>query len=163
MKIFFSLGFLLLVGLSLPAWSSPRVDRVVVEKSERRLYLYQDGAVLRSYQIALGKNPIGPKRYRGDQRTPEGSYILDRRNPKSRYFLSIHISYPNDQDRLQATAKGVSPGADIMIHGVPNLYHDGQEFFIGWDWTEGCIAVTNDDMKEIWALVANNTPIDIHP
>jgi len=150
-------------GLSLPALGASCADRVVVAKSERRLYLYQGEDVLRSYEIALGKNPVGHKFRQGDKRTPEGRYTLDRRNSQSRFYRSIHISYPNESDRRRAEAKGVHPGGNIMIHGVPNLYRDGQEFFIGWDWTEGCIAVTNDDMKEIWTLVADNTPIEIHP
>lgn len=148
---------------SLPVLASSHADRVVVDKSERRLYLYQGDEVLRSYEIALGRNPVGPKVRQGDRRTPEGRYTLDRRNPQSRFYRSIHISYPNENDRRRARAKGVPPGENIMIHGVPNRYRDGQEFFVGWDWTEGCIAVTNDDMKEIWTLVADNTPIEIHP
>jgi murein L,D-transpeptidase YafK len=153
----------LLFGLSLPALASSRADRVVIDKSERRLYLYQGGDLLRSYEIALGKNPVGHKLRRGDKRTPEGRYNLDYRNPQSRFYRSIHISYPNERDRRRAEARGLHPGGNIMIHGVPNRYRDGQEFFIGRDWTEGCIAVTNDAMKEIWALVADNTPIEINP
>ena len=153
----------MLFGLPLAALAGSRADLVVVEKSERRLYLYKDNEVLRSYEIALGRNPVGPKLRQGDNRTPEGRYTLDHRNPQSRFYRSIHISYPNDSDRRRAEAKGVQPGGNIMIHGVPNRYRDGQEFFVGWDWTEGCIAVTNDDMQEIWALVADNTPIEIHP
>lgn len=157
------LVLLLCFGLSLPALASTFADRVVVEKSARKLYLYQGTQVVRSYEIALGKNPVGHKLRRGDKRTPEGFYTLDRRNPQSRFYRSIHISYPNEKDRRRAEAKGFHPGGDIMIHGVPNRYRDGQEFFIGRDWTEGCIAVTNDDMKEIWTLVADNTPIIIYP
>jgi murein L,D-transpeptidase YafK len=156
-------ALLLLCCFSFPALASTTADRVVVDKSERRLYLYQGEEVLRSYEIALGKNPVGHKQRRGDKRTPEGKYTLDWRNPQSRFYRAIHVSYPNERDRRRAAAKGVHPGGEIMIHGVPNRYRDGQEFFVGRDWTEGCIAVTNDDMTEIWALVADNTPIEIHP
>jgi murein L,D-transpeptidase YafK len=149
--------------LTLSAPASTGADRVVVDKSKRRLYLYQGKQVLRSYEIALGKNPVGHKRRRGDKRTPEGKYTLDWRNPRSRFYRSIHVSYPNERDLRMAAAKGVNPGGGIMIHGVPNRYRDGQEFFIGRDWTEGCIAVTNGDMKEIWTLIADNTPIEITP
>lgn len=162
-RLTFPLALILCFGLNLPALASNCADRVVVTKSERRLYLYKGEEVLRSYEIALGKNPVGHKLRRGDKRTPEGRYTLDRRNPQSRFYRSIHVSYPNQRDRRRAEARGVNPGGDIMIHGVPNRYRDGQEFFIGWDWTEGCIAVTNDDMKEIWALVSDNTPIEIYP
>lgn len=141
----------------------PGADRVVVDKSERRLYLYQGRDVLRSYQIALGKNPLGPKRHQGDNRTPEGRYTLDRRNPRSRFYRAIHISYPNEQDLRRAAARGVRPGGNIMLHGVPNKYSDGKDFFVRHDWTDGCIAVTNEDMSEIWQLVADNTPIEIYP
>lgn len=160
-----SLGFALLCffGLTFSALATTNADRVVVDKSERRLYIYQGEKVLGSYEVALGKNPVGHKLRQGDKRTPEGTYTLDRRNPQSRFYRSIHISYPNEKDRLRAEARGVTPGGNIMIHGVPNRYRDGQEFFIGWDWTEGCIAVTNDDMREIWALIADNTPIEIYP
>ncbi len=150
-------------GLLLPALALATADRLVVNKSERQLLLYQGDKLLRSYEIALGKNPVGHKVRRGDNRTPEGRYTLDWRNPQSRFYRSIHISYPNESDRRRAAAKGVHPGGDIMIHGVPNRYRDNQEFFVSRDWTEGCIAVTNDDMKEIWALVADNTPIEIIP
>lgn len=155
----------LLLGccLMLATLASANVDRLVVNKSARKMFLFEGDKLLRSYEIALGKNPVGHKERQGDYRTPEGRYLLDWRNPQSRFYRSIHISYPNESDRRRAAAKGVHPGANIMIHGVPDRYRDDQEFIISLNWTEGCIAVTNDDMNEIWALVAENTPIEIIP
>lgn len=159
-----SLLFLLLgCGLMLPTLAAGNADRLVVKKSARKLFLFAGDTLLRSYGVALGKNPIGHKERQGDYRTPEGKYLLDWRNPQSRFYRSIHISYPNESDRQRAAAKGVHPGGDIMLHGVPNRYRDDQEFLISLNWTEGCIAVTNEDMEEIWALVADNTPIEIIP
>jgi murein L,D-transpeptidase YafK len=140
-----------------------RADRLLVLKSERRLILLKDGAELRSYRIALGGNPIGHKIRRGDSRTPEGVYTIDYRNPRSAYHRSLHISYPNAADRAAAKAARVSPGGDIMIHGIRNG--------MGWlgdqhrrvDWTDGCIAVTNPEIEEIWRAVADGTPIEIRP
>ena len=113
-------------------------------------------SVVRSYRIALGAVPSGHKEREGDGRTPEGVYVIDRRNPKSAYHLSLHISYPNEADRERARALGVDPGGDIMIHGMPN----GGEARSG-DWTRGCIAVTNAEIEEIWELVADGTVIEI--
>jgi murein L,D-transpeptidase YafK len=152
----------LLLPLSAAA-SLNKADRVVVVKKERRLYLYRGEQVLRSYRVSLGANPVGHKRRQGDKRTPEGRYLLDWRNPESRFYRSIHISYPNSRDLQQARNKGISPGGAIMIHGLPNKYAEAPELFSDWDWTEGCIAVNNRAMDEIWRLVADNTPIEIHP
>ncbi len=140
-----------------------KADKVLLRKGERRLDLLRGERVLRSYRVALGRAPVGPKRREGDGRTPEGAYLLDWRNPKSRYYRSIHVSYPNAADAKRARAAGVDPGGEIMIHGLP----PGR----GWlgaahrraDWTEGCIAVTNDEIDEIWALVEDGTPIEIRP
>ena len=159
----FLLFLLLGCCLLLPALASANADRLVVKKSARELLLFAGDEVLRRYEIALGRNPVGHKERRGDNRTPEGKYLLDWRNPHSRFYRSIHISYPNENDRRRAAAMGVDPGGSIMIHGVPDRYRDDQEFIISLDWTEGCIAVTNKDMEEIWALVADNTPIEILP
>lgn len=159
-----SLLFLLLgCCLLLPTLASANADRLVVKKSARKLFLFAGDELLRSYEVALGRNPVGHKERRGDYRTPEGKYLLDWRNPQSRFYRSIHISYPNENDRRRAAAMGVDPGGSIMIHGVPDRYRDDQEFLISLNWTEGCIAVTNKDMEEIWALVADNTPIEILP
>ena len=140
-----------------------QADQVVVYKSKRQLQLLRAGLVLRTYRIALGDNPVGHKRQEGDEKTPEGAYVLDWRNPNSRYYKSIHISYPNAQDWQQAQRHGVSPGGDIMIHGMNN-----QTAWLGsiqhwWDWTNGCIAVSNAEMDEIWKMVKNGTPIQINP
>ncbi len=159
-----TLSICLSAMLSLPALAfQPQADRVLVVKGERRLYLYQGEELLRSYKIALGKNPLGHKQRRGDNRTPEGRYTLDRRIVDSKFYRAMHISYPNEHDAQRAAARGVHPGGNIMIHGVPNRYSDGKDFFVRHDWTEGCIAVTNEDMFEIWQLVAENTPIEIRP
>lgn len=141
----------------------PQADFVLVRKSERRLYLMRRGEVLRSYRVALGLNPVGHKERSGDFRTPEGRYRLERRNPRSDFFLSIQVSYPNARDAAQARRKGWSPGGSIMIHGLPNDPRKSAEYYATQDWTDGCIAVSNADMLEIWMLVSNNTPIEIEP
>lgn len=139
------------------------VDRVLVLKSERRMHLLSRGAIVRSYRVALGVNPVGHKRQRGDGRTPEGAYTLDWRNPQSRFGLSIHISYPNARDRADAARRGVDPGGDIMIHGVPPRAVWLGRLHSLFDWTEGCIAVSDAEIREIWSLVPNGTPIEIRP
>jgi murein L,D-transpeptidase YafK len=139
------------------------VDRVVVNKGARQLMLLKDGEVIKSYQVALGKDPVGPKMQQGDGKTPEGIYRLDRRNTCSRFYKSIHISYPGPADRKAASARGISPGGDVMIHGLPNGLGKVGELHTLLDWTNGCIAVTNDEMDEIWQLVADGTPIEIRP
>jgi hypothetical protein len=141
----------------------PQADFVLVRKSERRLYLLRRGQVLRSYRVALGLNPVGHKERSGDFRTPEGRYRLERRNPRSDFFLSIQVSYPNPRDAAQARRNGWQPGGSIMIHGLPNDPRKGAEYYATQDWTDGCIAVSNADMLEIWMLVSNNTPIEIEP
>ncbi len=163
--MFFAVTLAPLLALPTAAWARlmSTADLVIVEKSERKLHLVSNGAVFRSYDISLGKNPVGHKVYKGDGRTPEGRYYLDWRNPQSRFHKSIHISYPNEQDRERAERLGRAPGGYIMIHGIPNKYRRAPELFEGMDWTEGCIAVSNEDMEEIWQLVADNTPIEIYP
>ena len=128
-----------------------RVDRVVVNKARREMLLLSGDSVVRQYRIALGRNPIGHKQQEGDGRTPEGRYTIDRRNPNSKYHLSLHISYPGPADL------GPNPGGDIMIHGLKDATP------LPGDWTQGCIAVTDGEMDEIWALVADGTPIEILP
>lgn len=141
----------------------PQVDQVLVRKHERRLYLMADDNVVRSYRISLGDNPSGHKLFEGDERTPEGDYVLDWRNADSDFYKSIHISYPNDQDRSNAHAWGQDPGGSIMIHGLPNDVGDMAFAYTGLDWTDGCIAVNNAEMDEIWQLVSDGTPIQILP
>jgi murein L,D-transpeptidase YafK len=132
-----------------------KADRVVVLKARREMLLLRGGAVLRCYSIAIGRNPIGHKVQAGDCRTPEGDYMIDRRNPKSAFYLSLHISYPNDADRERTAAAGLYPGCDIMIHG-------GKER-LETDGTRGCIAVSDAEIEEIWRLVEDGTPIRILP
>ncbi|AGA90661.1 hypothetical protein Thimo_1895 [Thioflavicoccus mobilis 8321] len=158
---------MLLLGActSQPPAPSPVVDQVILEKSARRLKLMANGQTLRAYRVGLGDNPIGHKERQGDERTPEGDYVLDWRNPNSNYYKAIHISYPNAQDRFLAQLLGEDPGGMIMIHGMPNYIASEavRREYIGRDWTDGCIAVTNQEMDEIWALVRDGTPIRILP
>ena len=141
----------------------PVVDRVVVHKSERRLLLMHGGNIVRSYHVALGLSPVGQKERSGDFRTPEGSYRLEKRNPRSDYFLSIKVSYPNETDLKRARARHWDTGGSIMIHGLPNLLRHEPEYYERHDWTDGCIAVSNADMTEIWMLTPDDTPIEILP
>ncbi|MGA8708313.1 MAG: L,D-transpeptidase family protein [Steroidobacteraceae bacterium] len=141
----------------------PVADLIIVRKSERRLYLMQRGAVLRSYRVALGLQPEGPKERAGDFRTPEGRYLLTRRNPRSDYFLSIQVSYPNDGDVRRARHQHVDPGGSIMLHGLPNNLRHPPEYYAKSDWTDGCIAMSDSDMVELWMMTQDNTPIDIRP
>jgi len=141
----------------------PTADKVVVVKSARELRLLADGNVFARYPIALGGEPVGPKRRRGDQRTPEGRYVLDWRNPESVYYRAIHISYPAPRDRRYARRHDLDPGDGIMIHGLPEKYRWMGEHHVQADWTNGCIAVTNAEMDRIWKRVPDGTPILIQP
>jgi murein L,D-transpeptidase YafK len=141
----------------------PIADEVLVRKSERRLYLLRRGEVLRSYRVALGLMPEGPKERSGDFRTPEGRYQLTRRNSRSDYFLSIQVSYPNAEDLRRAQRDHVNPGGSIMIHGLPNYQRHPPDYYAGSDWTDGCIGMSNADMVELWLMVQDNTPIEIRP
>lgn len=160
---------LLLILLLLPAAAAAkkpkklRAEKIVVEKAERRMTLYREGKAWKTYKVALGGEPVGPKREQGDHKTPEGRYTIDARNPNSSYHLSLHISYPNRSDTAAAKARGVSPGGAIMIHGLPNGAPDFGATHRLYDWTDGCIAVTNEEIKEVWDLVPNGTPIEILP
>jgi murein L,D-transpeptidase YafK len=138
-------------------------DHVVVHKSQRRMDLLHGKTVLRSYRVALGFNPVGPKQQEGDSRTPEGHYLLTRRNPRSEYFLSIQVSYPNDKDLQRARRLQLTPGGSIMIHGLPNELRREPSYYEQRDWTDGCIAVSDSDMLEIWLMTLPDTPIDILP
>jgi len=140
-----------------------KADRVVVVKSQRRLDLMRNGRVLRSYPVSLGGSPVGPKREEGDLRTPEGDYVLDWRNPDSDFYMSIHVSYPNTADLRHARAAGRDPGSMIMIHGLPNDSPPTRGDYLDEDWTDGCIAVSNQAMIDIWLSVEDNTPITILP
>jgi len=139
------------------------IDHLIVYKSDRKLVLLSEGKELKSYRVALGAVPVGPKTRQGDHRTPEGSYILDSRNPKSQFYKAFHISYPASKDIASAKKLGVNPGGDIMLHGLPKNYAWVGKAHTLHDWTDGCIAVTDEEMDEIWALVRVGTPIEIKP
>lgn len=139
------------------------VDKVLIEKEKRRLTLISEGEAIKTYKIALGGDPVGPKERQGDNKTPEGIYTIASRNRDSEYHLSLRISYPNEKDVMRAKELGVSPGADIMIHGIKNGLSWVGGFHTQIDWTEGCIAVTNREMEEIARLVPNGTPVEIRP
>ncbi len=160
MKLALAVGLMItLAGCSskFRDYNGPEVTRVVVYKEMRRMYLLSGKRVLRSYRIDLGFAPRGDKTIEGDGRTPEGLYTIDRRNPNSKFHLSIGIDYPRKHDIAKAKALGKSPGGDIFIHGRGNPTN-----FLVRDWTWGCIAVTNDEMEEIYAMVKDGTPIAIH-
>jgi murein L,D-transpeptidase YafK len=140
-----------------------KADRVIVSKAESRLYLERAGQRFASFKVAFGANPHGHKQREGDERTPEGKYILDAKNSNSGYYKALHVSYPNAQDRAAAKARGVRPGGQIMVHGQKNGF--------GWlapvaqlfNWTNGCIALSNADMERVWNAVDVGTPVEIDP
>lgn len=142
---------------------SVRVDGVVVYKQERKLLLLSQGKEVRSYKIALGSEAVGPKTRQGDHRTPEGIYVLDARNPNSHFYKAFHISYPNSKDIAAAKKLGVSPGGNIMLHGLGKEYAWVGKAHVLHDWTDGCVAVTNEEMDEMWKMVRIGTPIEIKP
>lgn len=161
-----SIAVLLLVLILHAAGLPPNketVDHILVLKSKRTMTLLSGDKVLKTYQIALGGTPLGPKERQGDHKTPEGSYIIDSRNAHSQFHLALHVSYPNAEDRARAHKSGVDPGGAIMIHGLPAGY--------GWlganhrrvDWTDGCIAVSNEEIEEIWKLVPIGARVEIKP
>lgn len=145
----------------LPSISWAAADVVIVDKSERRMTLLNQGEVLANYEISLGGSPEGHKTQEGDQKTPEGSYILDYKNEQSSYYRSMHVNYPNAADKAQADQRGVSPGGFIMIHGQKNGFGWLSSIMQRFDWTDGCIAITNEEMDEFMKLVAPGTPIKI--
>ena len=138
-------------------------DRVLVLKNERTLQLLRQGKIIRSYKVALGSDPVGPKTKQGDHKTPEGIYVLDFRNPHSQFYKALHISYPSGRDRALAREHGVSPGGDVFIHGLPNGYGAIGAAHRLKDWTDGCVAVTDEEIDEIWQAVPDGTPIEIRP
>lgn len=138
-------------------------DALVVDKSDRSLTLFRDGHPLKTYTVSLGGAPEGHKAREGDERTPEGEYVIDRRNARSRYFRSLGVSYPAAADEERARAGGVSPGGDIMIHGLPNGFGWLGRLHRLWDWTDGCVAVTNGEMAELWRAVPVGAPITLRP
>ena len=155
---------LLLAFPALAAASNfPVADEVIIDKSDRELHLLKDGEIFRTFKIALGIQPEGDKKMEGDFRTPEGRYFLDLRNPNSEYFLSIRVSYPDATDRREAEQEGLDPGGQIMIHGQPNVPTRSETYYRTQDWTNGCIAVSNSDMIDIWLMTGDYTPIEIRP
>lgn len=146
---------------SLPADTT--IDRIVVEKSARRLSIFRDGNQLKNYRIALGWNPLGAKQEEGDMKTPEGIYKIDGRNPQSSFHLALHISYPSDEEKKRAAGHGVSAGFDIMIHGIQNGRGWIGAFHRWKDWTAGCIAVTDEEIEELWRVTPDGTTIQIRP
>ncbi len=140
---------------------APGVDYVLIDKSDRTLALIQNGRPIRTFRVALGFAPNGHKYNEGDGRTPEGTYTIDWRNPNSRFYRSLHINYPNEADKARARALGRSPGGAIMIHGLPNHMSWAGPLHRLYDWTNGCIAVTNREMDVIWRMVPDGTPVMI--
>ena len=165
MPIFFRFLLIATLAVTLNAcskfktYNGPEVTRLVLMKGERKLYLLHGDKTLKTYNVSLGFAPKGPKQFKGDGRTPEGRYYISRRNPNSRYHLSIGISYPNARDIARARKMGKDPGGDIFIHGGPVRLVD----FVKKDWTWGCIAVSNREIEEIYSMVKDGTVIDIYP
>jgi len=155
-----ALAIFLFSGL---AYSEQPADFVLVVKSESRLYLIREGQEVASFKVAFGSNPQGHKQQQGDERTPEGRYTLDYKNANSAYYKSIHISYPNAKDRENARKRGVDPGGHIMVHGQRNGYEVFSVFAQLFNWTNGCIALSNRDMDVVWQTVNPGTPIEIRP
>jgi murein L,D-transpeptidase YafK len=138
-------------------------DHIVVHKAEHKLYLYSGNRLLGVYKVALGLSPVGQKERERDFRTPEGRYFLARRNPRSEFFLALQVSYPNKEDEMRAHKNGWAPGGSIMIHGFPNAPKHPSAYYASNDWTDGCIALSNSDMVEVWMRTQDNIPIDIYP
>ena len=148
---------------AVPAGALLPADRVIVHKSERRMELQREGRTIANYKVSLGLNPNGQKQREGDYRTPEGSYHLTRRNARSDFFLSVQVSYPETADIALARRNGWSPGGMIMVHGLPNIPRYPRDRYLNTDWTDGCIALSNEDMLDFWLLTEPGTPIEIHP
>jgi murein L,D-transpeptidase YafK len=146
-----------------PGGPVPLADSIVIEKKARRLTLYHQGRALRSYLVALGANPVGDKRSAGDRRTPEGLFSIDSKNEKSDFHLALHINYPDSAHRARAEALGVSPGGDILIHGLRNGRGATGAFHRTVDWTDGCIALTDEEIEGMWSAVMVGTPVEIKP
>jgi murein L,D-transpeptidase YafK len=143
--------------------SGTTIDRIIVEKAARKLSTFRDGRQIKSYRIALGWHSVGAKQEEGDMKTPEGTYKIDSRNSQSSFHLALHISYPSDEDNKRAAARGVSAGSDIMIHGIRNGLGRIGAFHRWKDWTAGCIALTDEEIEELWRVTPDGTPIEIRP
>ena len=150
-------------SLAGPAGMLQPVDRVVVHKAKRLMELYREDAVVASLKVSLGLVPIGQKQREGDYRTPEGRYRLTRRNAQSDFFLAVQVSYPEPADVALARRNGWAPGGAIMVHGLPNQLKYSRDRYLSTDWTDGCIALSNEDMLDFWLLTGNGTPIEIRP
>ena len=144
-----------------PLPAETTIDRILVEKSARKLSIFRDDKKLKSYRVALGRNPVGPKEQEGDMKTPEGLYTIDWRNPESDYHLSLHVSYPSDEDNARAAERGVNAGFDIMIHGITNGGGWIGAFHRWHDWTAGCIALTDEEIEELWRVTPDGTTVEI--
>lgn len=155
-----------LLGICVPSWKAAETktaDRIVVEKSARTMKLMRGGEVLKTYKVALSREPVGAKERTGDHKVPEGEYVVDSKNRNSRFHLALHISYPNAADRERARKLGVKPGGNIEIHGLDSKYAWVGSLQRQVDWTDGCIAVTNSEIEEIWPLVLVGTTVEIRP
>lgn len=141
----------------------PQADKVLILKSAHTMTLLSGGKVLKTYKVALGTVPVGPKHVEGDHKTPEGNYVIDSKNPQSLFHLSLHISYPSAADRLRAKELGAAPGGAIMIHGLAKQFAYLGAMHRQMDWTDGCVAVTNAEIEEIWKLVPVGTKVEIRP
>ena len=146
-----------------PLPQNATIDRILVEKSARKLSIFCDGQRIKTYRVALGRCPMGPKEQEGDMKTPEGFYIIDGRNPQSSFHLALHVSYPSDEDNARAAAGGVAPGYDIMIHGLPNGMGWMGAFHRREDWTAGCVALTDEEIEELWRVTPDGTVVEIRP
>lgn len=158
-----SLVMLLLMLQVVHAEKAQKADSVLVIKGDNRLYLMEDGVAFDSFRATFGANPVGHKQMQGDERTPEGHYVLDYKNPNSQFYKSIHVSYPNARDRANARKLGVDPGGDIMIHGQTNGWSWASPIAQFFPWTDGCVALSDRDMDKVWAAVDPGTPIEIRP
>lgn len=145
------------------SYSQDTIDIIIIKKSERTLYAVKDDKIIKKYSVALGRNPIGHKKKEGDKKTPEGYYFINGKNAKSKFFLSLHTSYPNFHDKRVAEKRNLNPGSHIAIHGLPTLSILSQYLYNGPDWTDGCIALNNNDMKELWDMTEEGIQILIKP
>ena len=160
MKYLITVVFLLINTLSI---AQDKIDIIIVKKSERILYAVKDDKIIKKYDIAIRQNPEGHKLKEGDKKTPEGYYFIDGKNPKSKFFLSLHTSYPNFHDKKVAEKNNLNPGSHIAIHGLPSLSILSQYLYNGPDWTDGCIALNNSDMKELWDMSDEGIQVLIKP
>jgi murein L,D-transpeptidase YafK len=149
--------------VSNPLPAGTMIDQIVIEKSARTLAVFANGKELKRYRVALGRNPVGAKQREGDMKTPEGIYKIDSRNPQSDFHLGLHVSYPSDEDKARAATRGVSAGFDIMIHGIQNGRGWIGAFHRVNDWTAGCIALTDEEIEELWRVTPDGTTVEIQP